>query len=323
MKLSKLGERAIIKNLEKFLDGIGDDCAVMDFGNQKLVLATDMLYKPTDILNEMSWEQRGKLAVTVNFSDIAAMGAKPLAFLLSYGSPDIEYEDFLSLVKGAKKQCERFGAKFIGGDTNQTDELTLAGFALGVTKRPILRSGAKPDDVVCVTGNVGTAALGVQILVKKSLKKIKLESGIKEILRATLEPEPRMNEGLIIGKYANSMMDISDGLAVTLYGIAEKSKVGMKIDSDKIPLSYHSKKISKELGLNLLDFALYGGGDYELVFTVPKNRFAELKRKVKITKIGEVVKGSGVFAGEIKIPNKGYEHFRQGNLSLLKIDKVD
>lgn len=310
MKLSKLGEKNIIKNLMNFID-IGDDAAYIPLDSRFLIASTDMMHKKTHVLDEMSYRQIGKKIVTINFSDTASMGAEPFGFLLSYGSPDTDVENFNEIIYGVFEQCKKYNAKFLGGDTNETPDLILAGTALGMTDKPILRSGAEIGDVVAVTNFLGTSALGVDILLKKLMDCSEING---EILKETLEPEPRVAEGNFLKNYANAMTDASDSLAVSLYDIAEMSNAGIKLNLSKIPLLSNSIKTSKKLNLNLMDYALYGGGDYELVFTVSKENWDEIKNSkinFKFTRIGEVSGGRGVFdENNKKIKKLGYEHFK-------------
>ncbi len=307
MKLSDLGEKEIVKRLGRFLD-IGDDAAYLKFGDEFLILATDMLYEKTHILPKISREQIGKLIVTVNFSDIAAMGAKPIAFLLSYGSPDIELKDFEIMMHGVDDQCKKYNAKFAGGDTNYMDILTLSGAAIGKTKRPVLRSGAGIGDIIAVTGNLGSAGLGTEIL----LKNLPVDVNNPAVKKA-LEPEPRVNEGILLGNYATSMTDISDSLSVSLYDIAVSGRVGITLEIDSIPISEDARNVAKKLNLDILDYALYSEGDYELLFTISKENFNKIRKKITITKIGEIVKGSKIVGikekKKFEIKKKGYEHF--------------
>jgi len=311
MKLSNLGERKILHNLEKFLN-IGDDGAFVKVNDKYLIITTDMLYGPTHFLREMSYYQIGKRVVTSCFSDIAAMGALPFGFLLSYGSEDIDYKNFKELILGVNAQCKKFNAEFLGGDTNETYKLTVAGTAAGWTDKPILRSGAKINDLVAITGTVGSSALGVEILTKKIKVKKNLESYLKNVLKFTLESEPRIKGGYFLRKFANSMMDISDSLAVCFYEISRQSKVGMEIDLEKLPYTKSAIKIANELNLNLMNCALYGGGDYQLVFTIPEKNWQKIKNRIDATVIGKVVKKNVIgYLNEekVKIENRGYEHF--------------
>ncbi len=287
-----MGEREIIGKLGRFLD-IGDDAACVRAGNEFLVLSTDTIHGPTHIPPEMTPQQIGKFIVTVNLSDLAAMGAKPLAFLLSYGGPDSEFTRFKKIIKSAQKQCRKFKIDLVGGDTKEMKELTLTGCAVGTAKRPVLRSGARPGDIVAVTGELGSAGRCFELLEKKRRPN-------RALLKAAFEPEPRIKEGLLMAKHANSMTDISDSLAISLYSIAEQSGVGMKIDIDKIPTSS-------------IDHALYSGGDYQLLFTMPEKNFTRLREATNSTMIGTVTRAGGIGATRngrgFRIKRKGYEHF--------------
>jgi len=305
MKLSKLGERAIIEKVGKFLD-IGDDAACIRFGNEFLILTTDTIYAPTHIPLEMTPQQIGRFIVTVNLSDLAAMGAKPLAFLLSYGGPDTEFEEFGQIIRAARNQCRRFEMELVGGDTKEMKELTLTGCAVGTTKRPVLRSGARAGDVVAVTGDLGSAGICFEML-GKNIKPS------RPLLKAALEPNSKVREGLLLGKYANSMTDISDSLAVSLYSIAGQSRAGMEIDIDKIPISKAASNAEKRFNLNALEHALYSGGDYQLLFTILEENFGKVENSVRATRIGKVIKGMDIRATrngrEFKLQKQGYEHF--------------
>ncbi|MEA3255495.1 MAG: thiamine-phosphate kinase [Candidatus Altiarchaeota archaeon] len=305
MKLTDLGERELIKKLASFIE-IGDDAACIKHGDEYLVLTTDLVYGKTHILPGMSWKQIGKLVVSVNLSDIAAMGARPVAFLLSYGSPDMELDEFDELIHSVNEQCKKYGLRFAGGDTNQTEELILSGFCVGTTDKPVLRSTAKVGDILAVTGSLGDAALGTEILLKN------LKHQGRDVINKALEPEPRINEGILLNNHATAMTDISDSLAVSIYDLAEMSNVGINVFPDKIPVTNSAMNSAEKLDLNLIDYVLYGGGDYELLFTIPKEGFEEIKDRVNATKIGDVTAG-GITAirdrEEYKIDKKGYEHF--------------
>lgn len=310
MKLSDLGEKKVVEGLRSFLD-VGDDAAVLEHGGEYLVLTTDLVYAKTDILDEMDWDDIGRYVVSVNFSDVAAMGAKPLCFLLSYGSPDMEVEDFETMMHSIDEQCRRYDARFIGGDLNETDELTLAGTAMGKTDKPVYRRGAKPGDLVCVTGCLGDASLGVRILVGNLAEKCD-ESLLDGVLESVFNPNPRVSEGFYLRDYATSMTDVSDSLALSLYDIAGEGRVGIKINSRGIPLSEGGRKLALTLNVDLVDCALFGGGDYELLFTIPKEHEERVCRKTNASVIGGVVEGSGVLVDGRVLDARGYQHFKGG-----------
>jgi thiamine-monophosphate kinase len=308
MKLSDLGEKGVIKRISSFLD-VRDDAACIQHGKEFLVLTTDMLYRKTHVLPGMTPEQIGRFIVSVNVSDVAAMGAKPEAFLMACGLPrDTEYDYMDRILRAAEKQCRDYGAKYVGGDTKETDELTLSGFCMGRTKRPVYRSGAKKGDVIAVTGNLGAASLGVVVL----LSGIR-QAGDKAAVKKALAPVARVKEGLIIGRYANALTDASDSLSTCLHDIAAMSGVGMKVYADKIPVSPSTRKLAEKIRLSVLESALNGGGDYELVYTMPRRHYDEIKHKIDTTEIG-VVGGQGVVlvsgGSESPLEKKGYEHFK-------------
>ena len=315
MKLYDLGEKEIVRRLAAFLD-IGDDAAYIKHGKGFLVMSTDMMYEETHMLPGMSYAQAGKFIVSVNASDIAAKGAKPFAFLLSCGSPpDLDYADYNALIHAVDRQCRDYGMKFAGGDTKQAGRLTLAGFCIGYTKKPVLRSTAKVGDLLAVTGSLGDASLGVRMLL------VGLKHGKSgPVIKKALEPRARVEEGLIIGEYATAMTDVSDSLATSIHDIARMSGVGIRLFADEIPVSDAAVRVAKDLGLNVLDYALYGGGDYELLFTIKEEDYGKIRRKVDATVIGEVAAGRRVVGlkekKEFIVEKRGYEHFEKLNKKL-------
>lgn len=317
MKLCDLGEKEIVRRLASFLD-IGDDAAYIAHGKGFLLMSTDMMYEETHILPGMSYEQVGRFIVSVNASDIAAMGARPIAFLLACGNPPgMEYSDYEAMIRAADGQCRLYGMKFAGGDTKQAGKLTLSGFCVGYAEKPVLRSTAKPGDLVAVTGCLGDASLGADILLK-GLTHPKAGPAIKK----ALEPSARVDAGLALGRYATAMTDISDSLAISLHDIAKMSGVAVKLYSEKIPLSDSSLSVAQGLGLDIMDYALYGGADYELLFSVRPEDFGKVGSKVDATVIGEVSFGCGVscVAGkkEHVLENRGFEHFKKPAQKLNK-----
>jgi thiamine-monophosphate kinase len=307
MKLSDIGEKGLIARFASFLD-VKDDAACIRHGGEYLVLTTDMLYEKTHILPGMSPEHIGRFIVSVNVSDISAMGARPVAFLLACGLPrEMEYDYLDRMLRAAEKQCRDYGAKYVGGDTKEVGALTLSGFCMGRTKRPVHRSGARKGDVIAVTGDLGAASLGVNVLLSGTRL-----PGDSAAVEKALSPAARVKEGLILGRYANSLTDTSDSLSTCLHDLASMSCAGMKIFAEKIPVSSSTCKLAEKMGLSGLDSALYGGGDYELVYTMPRRHYDKIKNKIATTEIG-VVGGKGVVlvSGDSERPleKKGYEHF--------------
>jgi thiamine-monophosphate kinase len=318
MKISELNERALIRRIAKLLSrhdkniivGAGeDDCAVLDMdGDEFLLITTDMLHRKTDFPRQMTGWQIGWMSVAVNLSDIASKGARPLGVLMAMGLPPDTELDFLEdIIKGMDDCARKFNTYILGGDTDSHDELTMTGTALGSIKKKLLvqRNGAKPGDIVCITGNLGTAGAAI----------ISLEKGIPvepKLLKALLEPSPRINEGIaLVGTGAvSSMMDISDGLALSLHDIGKASSVGFKIYEDRLPVL---PEVTDLLDSDeLLKAVVYTGGDFELLFTVPRDKLGFVESACPLTVIGEVIT-EGIFiqrAGGIEeLKGKGYEHF--------------
>lgn len=286
-----------------------DDCAVLDTGGEDyLLVTTDMLHRKTDFPMQMTGWQIGWMSVAVNLSDLASKGAKPLGVLMAMGIPPDAELGFIEEIAGGMAECaEKFGTQIVGGDTDSHDELTMAGTALGLVKkeRLIHRSGAKEGDLVCVTGHLGTAGAALLALSKK----IPVS---EEILKALFEPSPRINEGMALAqsRAVTSMMDVSDGLALSLHDMSKASGVGFKIYDNKLPVLPGVKRLLK--GGELLEAVVYTGGDFELLFTVAQDKIEKAGKACPLTVIGEVI-GEGVFierAGRVEeLKARGYEHF--------------
>jgi thiamine-monophosphate kinase len=313
MKIREIGERAIIDRISNslphnaVLSAGEDDCAVMDWGGNYLLLTIDMLHKSTDFPDKMVPWQIGWMSVAVNLSDIAAMGGCPIAIATALGLPaDTEISFVDEIIEGMNFCARMFSTNIVGGDTDEHDELTTVCTALGCVKKNELlrRSGAQIGDLVCVTGELGTAEAGLQAM------SMDIPEYVEKILTKKLfEPRPRVNEGIALAKsgVVTSMMDISDGLALSLYDLGKSSNKGFIIDEDKIPILDETMVVSPDLEL-----PLYGGGDFELLFTVRSDGIEKAKNVCKLTIIGEVTSGdilikrSGVMS---KIAARGHEHF--------------
>lgn len=320
-KLSDLGERRAIQLISNILSkgkiavGIGDDCAAFEFGKDYLLVTTDMISEKTHIPKVMSPWQIGWFIVAINLSDIAAKGGKPLGLVLSLGLPKNTSESFLKdLMRGADKCATQYNTTIVGGDTKENNEITLCGTAFGLVKKDefMSRKGAKPGDIVVVTGTLGKAAAGYYAL-KNNIRN-------REMLKGFLEPIPRIKEGMALAKtkLATSAMDMSDGLSSSLYQLQDLNKVGFEIDKEKIPLSSMLLKIEGKQGFDVYDHAIHFGGDYELLLTIPQNSFREAQKTMEktgnsLTRIGRVTKETKILIksnGKTQVlENRGYEHF--------------
>lgn len=296
MILKDMGEKKIVKRLISKFSIPMDDCAAIDMGDEYLLMTTDMVYEKTHFPSNATPYQKGWYAVAVNLSDIASEGGKPFALSIAIGMPrtyDIEHLD--ELMNGIHDCASLYGVEVVGGDTKETDYLTISITVLGrVNKKRIMRrKGARVGDELYITGTVGKgAALKMNDINKLMLVK------------------PRVNEGMKIAEYgATSCMDLSDGLASSLYQLSELNNVGFIIHANSLPFD----NVAVSSG-NEIEYALYHGGDFELLFTAPPEVGKQITRAVNAKRIGEVVeKEKGIKliddGKEINIENRGYEHF--------------
>lgn len=300
------------------LDKIGDDCAVLPKNEtHDMLITSDLIVEDIDF--RRSWmipEFLGHKALAVSLSDIAAMGGKPLYSMLSIGIPedvwqtdfvDIFYSHYLGMAK-------KFGVELIGGDVSKTpDKILIDSTVIGEVEKDtaILRSGAKIGDLIFVTSELGGASAGLKLL-ESGINFDNAKAWQSRLISKQLSPYPRIHTGQELAKFATSMIDISDGLSSDLRHICEGSKVGAKIFANKIPLHKRLKVLTKNFE-EQLDFALNGGEDFELLFTVnPQNIFD--KNFEHFFCIGEVIANVGIIElidGEKTtiLQPKGYQHF--------------
>ncbi|AEC51349.1 thiamine monophosphate kinase [Pyrococcus sp. NA2] len=283
---------------------LGDDAGFRKLNDSWLLITTDMLVWKTDVPDFMTPEEVGKKVVTMNVSDIAAMGGKPLSFFFSLAVPrDIKKNILKGIAKGISKGAKEYDIEIVSGDTNEASEIIIDGGALGIARRLLLRRNAKPGDVVCVTGELGRPLLALLLW----LRGIDIP---KEILEKAKNPKARVEEGLELSEVANSAIDISDGLSKELWEIARASEVKIVIEEEKIPVN---EKVA-EMSSDPTKIALASGEEFELVFTLPKERTKELS--FDFTIIGRVERGRGVFIKRRdkveKLPILGWEHMTGG-----------
>jgi thiamine-monophosphate kinase len=307
MFITELGEFGVIRRIKQILGEkspgeiveIGDDTAVLKIPRDELLLATcDVQIEGRHFLKEkITPYQLGKRVAAVNLSDIAAMGGSPRYALVSLALPINTTVEFIEdLYKGMKESFGGFGAYIVGGNLARSPkeifiDVTLLGTV--VPDRVLLRSGAKPGDRVLVTGTLGEAAAGLQIL----LGKVKPGNlNVESLIEAYLTPEPQVQAGQILAglRCVTAMADISDGLAGDIQRICEASRVDVEIWMNQIPISPITRRLAEENHRNPLDWALYGGEDYQLLFTAPEGeveRIISTLRKeisVEVTPIGSI-----------------------------------
>ncbi len=298
-----------LKHLKKQGDiPLGDDAGAFRVGDEWLVITNDMLVGKTDVPNIMTPEEVGFKAVTMNVSDIAAMGARPIGFLFSIGIPGETSSEYLEgIAKGIGDALNYYNLPVISADTNEAGDLIIDGAALGITGSPLLRSGARPGDLVCITGDIGRALAGYLVW----RNGVKIEKRIRDVIyEKFLRPIARVEAGLRLSGVANSAVDVSDGLSKELHLLAEKSGVRIDVAVEKLPIMEEVFEVSELLGMDPYILALGSGEEFELLFTLPPEKVADLD--FQCTVIGRVVAGEGVYyrrSGKLKeMPLIGWEH---------------
>jgi thiamine-monophosphate kinase len=264
-----------------------DDCAEVPCGDQVMVVTTDMLHRTTDFVTGMSDWQIGWMSAAVTLSDIASMGAAPKYLLIAVGLDT--WQNLAGIMQGAKDCCRTFGAEIIGGDIDRHGELTIVTTGLGlVDKRQVVRRiGAHPGDLVCITGTPGQAQAYLD--------------GYPQFEKALFEPQPRVREGQHLGRAGvSAMMDDSDGIALSLYDLVSVNECGFSLDSTKIPVPAGIPALKAQ------ELALYGGGDYELIFTLPPQLHPV--KGVSYTVIGTTISEKVVLIDGIPVEKRGYQH---------------
>ncbi|MDD3455262.1 MAG: thiamine-phosphate kinase [Methanothermobacter sp.] len=331
MKISDLGEKKLIKrimanirsHLKDFnIEGLGDDAALIDMGEEYIVATTDLLRQTSHFPEATTYEQMGWKSVTVNISDLAAMGAKPLGFLVSMGLPaHMRVEEFDELLGGILKACDHYRVPLIGGDTKEADEIILAGAAIGRTlKGEVLwKSGSEEGDLVGVTGQLGLAAAGIKILLSKMGEVPVAEDLLSRIMDHALKPRARLKESLLIAKshLVNAATDITDGLVSELNELINASPrtIGIRLYEEKLPIPSEVEDIARFLNEDPLELGIYYGEDFELLFTLPPENVTPLRDQLDFHIIGEVTTTGTIEMVDKEgrtyiLPVKGYEHLR-------------
>lgn len=323
----ELGERKIINLILNCLDQMpnmpvpfGDDVSAVDIGNGKLaVIKTDMLVGKTDVPPHMTLRQAARKAVVMNISDLAAKGAQPLALLASIGVPRAFTKKNIQQVgRGLNEGAREYNAYVLGGDTNEASDLVISCTALGICEKRHLmkRSGAKPGDIVAVTGLFGKTSSGLKILLEHFFAPPKLKT---RLVRAVCMPKARLREGLALAqtRAATSSIDSSDGLAWSLHEISRASNVGFVIDN--LPVAPQAEQFAEIHHLDLKELSLYGGEEYELLVTIKARLWEKAKKAVEhvgtsLIKIGVVTKEKKLLleteGKTILIDARGWEHFK-------------
>ncbi|MEB2781029.1 thiamine-phosphate kinase [Algoriphagus persicinus] len=326
--IDHLNEKVIIKN-SSTLKGIGDDAAVIEAGDMVKVITTDLLVEGVHFdLSYAPLPHLGFKAVAVNVSDVAAMNAVPKQITVSIAlSNRFSVEAIDALYEGIHAACEHYGVDLIGGDTTASRSgLVISVTAIGEAKSEQIsyRSGAKEKDILCVTGDLGGALVGLQILEREKevfLANPGMEPDLGKYTLVTarqLKPDARVDiihELREMEVVPTSMMDISDGLASEIFHICKASGVGATIYEDKLPIDKQTFDTAVELGLDPITCVMNGGEDYELLFTIDQKDFAKLEKHSDIHFIGHITKSDeGKFlvtksGTAVQIKAQGWKHF--------------
>lgn len=326
--LKALGERQTIKLIIDRLERMpqmpipfGDDVSAYPLnGDMLAVLKTDMLVGKTDVPKGMSLWQAARKAVVMNISDFAAKGVEPRAILVSLGLPrDTTQNKLERIADGLNAGAREYGVYIIGGDTNETSDLVLSLSVFGFANKNeiMMRSKAKPGDILATTGFFGKTAAGLKILLEGLDAPKKIRSAL---MSSVFMPKARLKEGLVLGKarVVTASIDSSDGLAWSLYEIASASNVGFLVNS--VPVAEEVKEFAKINKLDSLELALYGGEEYELVLTVKPELWEKAAKAVetvggKLVPMGKAITERQVILkinGEERvIKPRGWEHFSQ------------
>ena len=285
-----MDDRELLKSIKPLIGNTetSDDCAAYDLGNGMLMVSsTDMLHETTDFPKGMSEFQMGWMSAAVSLSDVASSGAQPASLLAAVGLD--KPERLVPFMEGVCACAEKFGAKVSGGDIDSHAEFTVVTTAFGLVSKENYcpRTGAHAGDFICITGIPGRAQAALD--------------GDKRFLPYLLTPEPQVSAGVAAARLgASAMMDVSDGLSLSLWDLSEASNVRLDIDSAAVP-----RFDSSEYALSC---ALFGGGDFGLLFTLPADVIESGLPDAEYTVIGRAAEGCGVYADGKLLERRGFVH---------------
>lgn len=311
-EISQLGEFGLIERLTKGLQlhnestlrGVGDDAAVMHYPDREVLMTTDLLLEMVHFdLTYVPLKHLGYKSAVVNFSDIYAMNGTPRQITVSLGiSRRFTVEHIEELYSGIRLACEVYGVDLVGGDTTASNQgLVISITCIGDAPKDqiVYRDGAHDTDLICVSGDLGAAYMGLQLLEREKVASAgnpdfepKFQ-GKEYLIERQLKPEARKDiiEALAkAGVKPTAMMDVSDGLSSELLHICKQSKCGCRVYEDRIPIDYQTAVMAEEVNMNLVTAALNGGEDYELLFTVPLTAHDAVEKIKGVKIIGYITK---------------------------------
>ena len=337
-ELSEIGEFGLVKYIKEqvilnhpsTIKGIGDDAAVLELGDVQTIVSTDLLIEGVHFdLSYVPLKHLGYKAVVVNISDICAMNAKPTQITTSIAvSNRFPVEAIEELYEGILLACKGYNVDLVGGDTSTSNlglVISISAIGTAENEKVVYRSGAQVNDLICVSGDLGAAYMGLQLLNRE--KQVFLEAptaqpdleGYDYLLERQLKPEARVD---IIQKFnewnikPTSMIDISDGLASELLHLCDASGKGCQIYEEKIPIDHLTRELARDFGLDPTICAMNGGEDYELLFTIPLSEYEKVMDKSEISIIGHITDiSSGVTFvdrqdGQHQIKAMGWDSFK-------------
>ncbi|MBO7202650.1 MAG: thiamine-phosphate kinase [Paludibacteraceae bacterium] len=337
-EIAKLGEFGLINHLTKDIKfhnsssllGVGDDAAILDFCGKQTIVTTDLLLEGIHFdLTYVPLTHLGYKSAIVNFSDIYAMNARPTQITVSIGvSKRFSVEDLEDLYAGIRLACDRHGVDLVGGDTSAS----MTGLCISITcigegenGKIVKRSGAKENDLICVSGDLGAAYMGLQLLEREKavfagMKEEDIQpdfAGKEYLIERQLKPEARKDIIELLatkGIIPTSMMDISDGLSSELIHICKASNCGCRVFEEHIPIDYQTALLAEEFNMSLTTCAMNGGEDYELLFTVPLELHELVSKLEGIRIIGHITKpelGMNLVTRdgvEVALKAQGFQH---------------
>ena len=338
-EIATLGEFGLIRHLtekielknESTVKGVGDDAAVLDYKEKQVLVTTDLLLEGIHFdMTYVPLKHLGYKSAVVNFSDIYAMNGKPKQITVSLGiSKRFSVEELEEFYSGLQLACDIYGVDIVGGDTSAS----LTGLCISITcigegekEKIVTRNGAKDTDLVCVSGDLGAAYMGLQLLerekrVFKGEKEFTPDfTGKEYLLERQLKPEARKDIIELLDKAGivpTSMMDISDGLSSELLHISKQSNVGCRIYEDRIPIDYQTAAMAEQFNMNLSTAALNGGEDYELLFTVPLTVHDKVSEMKGVKVIGHITRPElgnylvGRDGGEVELKAQGWNSLNE------------
>lgn len=341
-EISSLGEFGLIEQITKDFPiknpstqvGVGDDCAVLNYGTNpemRTLVTTDVLLEGIHFdLTYTPLRHLGYKAAVVNFSDVYAMNGQPKQITVSLGiSKRFTVEHIAELYAGIRLACEQYGVDLVGGDTSASVTgliISITCIGEGEEGKIVYRNGAADTNLICVTGDLGAAYMGLQLLERErevgaGQKDFQPDfSGREYILERQLKPEARKDVIAMLkeaGVKPTAMMDVSDGLSSELLHICKQSHVGCRIYEDRIPIDYQTAIMAEEMNMNLVTAAMNGGEDYELLFTVPLTDHDKVVNMKGVRLIGRITKPElGAYmvtrdSNEIAIRAQGWNAFNQ------------